>query len=57
MKIAIPGGARQVGGVLARAFCARGDDVVVLSWGGPSGASCARVVAWNGRTVGPLATF
>ena len=47
MKIVIPGGSGQVGTLLARAFHAGGDDVVVLSrrpvpqpW---------RVVAWDGR--------
>lgn len=52
MKIVIPGATGQVGGILARAFRARGDDVVVLSRGG---TSCARVVAWDGRTLGPWA--
>ena len=52
MKIVIPGGTGQVGGILARAFRARGDDVVVLSRGGTSDA---RVVAWDGRTLGPWA--
>jgi uncharacterized protein (TIGR01777 family) len=55
MKIVIPGGTGQVGGILARAFRARGDDVVVLSRGDPGDASGARVVAWDGRTVGPWA--
>ena len=31
MKVVIPGGSGQVGGVLARAFHARGDEVVVFS--------------------------
>jgi uncharacterized protein (TIGR01777 family) len=48
MKIVIPGGTGQVGGVLSRAFRARGHDVVVLSRGGTSDA---RVVPWDGRTV------
>jgi uncharacterized protein (TIGR01777 family) len=50
MKIVIPGGAGQVGTILARAFHGDGHDVVVLSrrpetrpW---------RVVAWDGVTVG-----
>jgi uncharacterized protein (TIGR01777 family) len=49
MKIVIPGGSGQVGTVLARAFHAGGDDVVVLSrrpevrpW---------RVVAWQAATL------
>jgi uncharacterized protein (TIGR01777 family) len=48
MKIVIPGGTGQVGGVLSRALRARGHDVVVLSRGG---ISDARVVPWDGRTV------
>ena len=56
MKIVIPGGSGQVGGILARAARARGDDVVVLSRGGPAdGAAGARVVAWDARTHGPWA--
>ena len=53
MKIVIPGGAGQIGTVLARAFHARGDDVVVLTrhvrprpW---------RTVRWNGETIGAWA--
>jgi len=53
MKIVIPGGTGQVGGVLTRAFRARGDDVVVLSRGGTSDA---RVVEWDGQTVGSWAS-
>ena len=48
MKIVIPGGTGQVGGVLGRALRARGHHVVVLSRGGTSDA---RVVPWDGRTV------
>ena len=50
MKIVVPGGSGQVGTVLARAFHAAGDEVVVLSrhpaprpW---------RVVEWDGHTPG-----
>jgi hypothetical protein len=50
MKVVVPGGSGQVGSVLARAFHASGDEVVVLSrrpqrrpW---------RVVAWDGRSPG-----
>jgi uncharacterized protein (TIGR01777 family) len=50
VKIVVPGGSGQVGTVLARAFHAAGDEVVVLSrrpaprpW---------RVVEWDGRTPG-----
>ena len=52
MKIALPGGTGQVGGVLSRALLARGHDVVVFSRGG---TSQARVVEWDGRRVGPWA--
>lgn len=54
MKIVIPGGSGQVGTILARAFHARGEDVVVLSrhpvkvpW---------RVVPWDAASRGPWAT-
>jgi uncharacterized protein (TIGR01777 family) len=47
MKIVISGGSGQVGGILARAFAARGDQVVVIGRGGP--------VAWDGATLGPWA--
>lgn len=57
MKIVVPGGSGQVGGILARAFRARGDEVVVLSRGGAAdGAGDARVVAWDARTPGPWAS-
>jgi uncharacterized protein (TIGR01777 family) len=52
MKIVIPGGSGQVGGVLSRAFAGQGHEVVVLSRGG---ASHGRVVPWDGRTVGAWA--
>lgn len=52
MKVVIPGGTGQVGAVLARALVAKGHDVVVLSRGGTSDA---RLVTWDGRTVGPWA--
>jgi uncharacterized protein (TIGR01777 family) len=52
MKIVIPGGTGHVGAVLVRALRAAGHDVVVLSRGGKSDA---RVVAWDGRTLGPWA--
>src|SRR5262249_1724660 len=51
MKIVIPGGSGQVGGILARAFRARGDDVVIVSRGGPADGTGARVVAWDARTL------
>ena len=53
MKVVIPGGSGQVGGLLARAFHADGHDVVVLTrrprndpW---------RSVAWDGATLGAWA--
>jgi len=50
MKIVIPGGSGQVGTVLARAFHARGDHVVVLSR--RAAARPWPVVAWDGATLG-----
>jgi len=58
MKIVIPGGTGQVGGVLARALGAHGHEVVILSRGGPSrpgAAPAARVVPWDGRSLGAWA--
>src|SRR5262249_27398398 len=49
MRIVIPGGTGQVGSLLARAFRARGDDVVVLSRTADAG------VCWDGGTIGPWA--
>lgn len=53
MKIVIPGGSGQVGAILARAFQAAGDDVVVLSRS-PVSIPC-RCAPWNGRSVGAWA--
>jgi uncharacterized protein (TIGR01777 family) len=53
MKIVLPGGTGQVGGMLAREFLAQGHDVVVLSRGSQGGP--ARTVSWDGRTVGTWA--
>lgn len=53
MKIVLPGGTGQVGGVLARAFRAQGHDVVILSRGGEGEA---RTVRWDARTVGAWAS-
>src|SRR4051794_5531594 len=53
MKIVIPGGTGQTGGVPSSAFRARGDAVVVRSRGGTSDA---RGVEWDGRTIGPWAS-
>lgn len=52
MKIVIPGGTGQVGSLIARAAAARGDEAVVISRGG---TSSARVVPWDGRTLGAWA--
>jgi uncharacterized protein (TIGR01777 family) len=51
MKIVIPGGSGQVGGVLARALRAGGHHVIILTRGG--GGPDDR--AWDGRTLGPWA--
>lgn len=53
MKIVIPGGSGQVGGILARHYHARGDEVVVFSRH-PASAPW-RVVAWDAETLGPWA--
>jgi uncharacterized protein (TIGR01777 family) len=50
MKIVIPGGSGQVGTVLARAFHAAGDEVVVLSRNPDKTAW--RVVNWDGENLG-----
>jgi len=48
MKYVIPGGTGQVGALCAKRWRAAGHEVVVLSRGG---ASEARVVRWDGRTL------
>lgn len=53
MRIVIAGGSGQVGTILARAWHARGDDVVVLSR--RPAAAPWRTVAWDARTIGPWA--
>jgi uncharacterized protein len=52
-KVVIPGGSGQVGTILARAFHAAGDEVIVLSRK-PVRAPW-RVVAWDPPSVGPWA--
>jgi uncharacterized protein (TIGR01777 family) len=55
VKIVIPGGAGQIGAILTRDSSARGDEVVILSRGGSGGTirtEGARLVEWDGRTVG-----
>ncbi len=53
MRVVLPGGSGQIGQLLARAFRADGHDVVVLARR-PAPAA-ARVVAWDGETLGPWA--
>lgn len=55
MKVVLPGGSGQVGTLLARALCAEGHDVVVLSRGAPVEAGVARwrTVPWNAVDRGP----
>jgi len=53
MKIVIPGGSGQVGGVLARAFVRDGHEVVVLSRA--PGQAPWRTVPWDAVSLGPLA--
>jgi uncharacterized protein (TIGR01777 family) len=52
MKVVILGGTGQLGRILARAFQARGDQVVILS---RSGVNAPNAVAWDARTLGPWA--
>ncbi|WP_433969042.1 NAD-dependent epimerase/dehydratase family protein [Tunturiibacter gelidiferens] len=51
MKIVIPGGAGQIGHLLARHFHSRGHNVILLSRN-PQPAPW-RVVPWDGITAGP----
>ncbi|WP_345711757.1 epimerase [Kineococcus glutinatus] len=53
MRIVIPGGTGQVGGVLRRALAARGDEVTVLSRRPQRLEDGVRHVVWDGRTPGP----
>jgi uncharacterized protein (TIGR01777 family) len=53
MKIVIPGGAGQIGTLLARAFVADGHEVIVLSRN-PTKAPW-RVVGWDGDNIGDWA--
>jgi uncharacterized protein (TIGR01777 family) len=55
MKIVLPGGTGQVGRVLTAALRGDGHDVVVLARGGGADRAGARVVPWDGRTLGPWA--
>lgn len=53
MKVVIPGGTGQVGTILARAFHAKGHEVVVLSRAPRPMPSPWRVVAWDAKNPGP----
>ena len=53
MKVVIPGGTGQVGTLLARAFHARGDEVVVL--GRSPAPALWRTVSWDAATIGDWA--
>lgn len=55
MKIVIPGGTGQVGGILRRAWSARGHEVVVLSRHPERLEEGVRHQVWDGRTIGPWA--
>ncbi|PWJ53761.1 hypothetical protein SAMN06264364_1104 [Quadrisphaera granulorum] len=55
MKIVLPGGTGQVGGLLRRALAARGDDAVVLSRRPDVLEPGIRHVLWDGRTLGDWA--
>ncbi|MBC3762432.1 epimerase [Quadrisphaera oryzae] len=55
MKIVVPGGTGQVGGILRRALAARGDEVVVLSRRPEVLEPGVRHVVWDGRTLGAWA--
>ena len=52
MKIILPGGTGQVGGVLRRALAQRGDEVTVLSRRPEQLEDGIRHVVWDGRTLG-----
>jgi len=55
MKIVIPGGTGQVGGILRRAWSTRGHEVVVLSRHPEELEEGVRHEFWDGRTIGPWA--
>jgi uncharacterized protein len=57
VKVVIPGGSGQVGGIIARAFGREGHEIVVLSRGGGDGSGGAvRQVRWDGRSAGDWAS-
>ncbi|WP_298460061.1 epimerase [uncultured Cellulomonas sp.] len=55
MKVVIPGGTGQVGGVLRRALVERGDSVTVLSRRPEQLEDGIRHAVWDGRTLGAWA--
>lgn len=55
VKVVIPGGTGQVGGILRRALSARGDEVVVLSRHPGELEPGVRHVAWDGLRMGDWA--
>jgi len=56
MKLVIPGGTGHLGKLLVASFGQQGDEIVVLTRTPRSeGCAGARVVAWDGRTIGPWA--
>ncbi len=55
MKVVIPGGTGQVGGVLRRALVERGDEVTVVSRRPEQLEHGVRHVVWDGRTPGTWA--
>lgn len=52
MKIVLPGGNGHIGRLLVREWAARGHECVVLSRHTVTAAGDARVVGWDGRTLG-----
>jgi uncharacterized protein len=55
MKIVLPGGTGQVGGLLRRALVERGDEVTVLSRRPEKLEDGVRHAVWDGRTLGAWA--
>lgn len=56
MRVVIPGGTGQVGGLLRRALRDRGDEVTVLSRRPERLEHGIRHAVWDGQTLGPWAT-
>ncbi len=53
LRIVIPGGSGQVGSILARAFCADGHEVVIIS---RKSRGYGRTIVWDGKTRGAWAS-